>query len=396
MRSRVSSARPTALWRLRPRGLETSLAERSRQPQHRDDENRRWREELFAGMAGAPAGRVGGPSDRQDARKQLEKWLEFVRAKDHPWAQRRTCASSLEIALAQGFKHAANRRLKLPPPTWTPEATCSEQARAMLTGRPLLVLAADPGARALLVVAVRRRRPGSGPLADTSSTSRRALALAHGPRTAGRSIRSSPEAGKLVVSTLETGGARAVSSGSTRAVSLARVGSLPTSRGGTPASTTSRIPPSTGWTALRPTRTAACRRSVLLLNLAERGDNPSDRERRLRPRQPRRPATLPYQGPETASPPSGPPEWPGPPRRAPTVLVRLPSSSSAHTRPRVNSYLSGRTERGILPPAARSRQQAWGLAKDGAMAGRHGRGPSGSSGRRWRKRTQPSDRPQNS
>jgi hypothetical protein len=247
----------------------------SRQSQHRDDENRRWREELLRAWL-APLLVRSVDKRRQDARKQLEKWLEFVRAKD--LGPNTNLRLSLEIALAQGFKHAANRRS-----TATAHADAGgylfEQARAMLRGahfwfsRLTLVhalclwsLSDDAG----------RQRSTRRHVADLEARVRHWLATSDGrpqhPFVA--------EAGKLVVSTLETGEPERFIWIDESGV-LGRVGSLPTSREAHRKHNL-WIPPSTGWTALDPRAQQLVADVLLLLNLAERGDHPSDRERRLR------------------------------------------------------------------------------------------------------------------
>lgn len=248
----------------------------ARQPQHPDDENRRWRKELMQAWL-APL-LVGSVSERgQDARRHLEKWLEFVGAKD--LGRNEDLRLSLEIALAQGFKHAANRRRSHASTYAHDGGYLFEQTRTMLRGarfwfsRLTLVhalclwsLSDDTG----------RQRSTRRHIVDLEARVKHWLAAPDGrpehPFVA--------EAGKLVVLALVTGEPERFIWIDESGV-LGRVGSLPTSR-------ESRrkhnlwIPPSTGWTALDRQAQQLVADVLLLLNLAERGDQPSDRERRLR------------------------------------------------------------------------------------------------------------------
>jgi hypothetical protein len=88
------------------------------------------------------------------------------------------------------------------------------------------------------------------------------------------------EAGRLVVLALDTGEPERFIWIDESGV-LGRVGSLPTSRE-SPRKHNLWIPPSTGWTALDRRAQQLVADVLLLLNLAERGDQPSDREHRLR------------------------------------------------------------------------------------------------------------------
>jgi NACHT domain len=248
---------------------------RSRQSQHDDDENHRWREELMRAWL-APLLVASVNEQTSDARKHLERWMQFVGSND--LGPDENLRLSLEIALAQGFKHAANRRRSYAAAHAAAGDYLFEQARAMLRGarfwfsRLTLVhalclwsLSDDTG---------RQRSPRRR--ADLQVDVRHWLMTPDGqqehPLVA--------EACRLVVAALETGEPERFMWIDESGV-LSRVGSLPTSR-------TSRrkhnlwIPPSTGWTALDPRAQELVADVLLLLNLAERGDRPSDRERRLR------------------------------------------------------------------------------------------------------------------
>jgi hypothetical protein len=237
---------------------------------HADDENRSWREELMrAWLAPLLVGSVN--EELPDARDHLERWLRFVDAED--LGSDENLRLSLEIALAQGFKHAANRRRS--------HAAAGdylfEQARAMLR-RAHFWFSRLTLLHALCLWSLPDDgRPGR-------SAHRRAdlqVRVRHWLAT--DSWHEHPlvaEAGRLVVAALDTGEPERYIWIDESGV-LGRVGSLPTSR-------KSRrkhnlwIPPSTGWTALHPRAQQLVADVLLLLNLAERGDRPSDRERRLR------------------------------------------------------------------------------------------------------------------
>jgi hypothetical protein len=246
-----------------------------RQSQHDDEENQRWREELMRAWL-APLLVASVNKQTSDARRQLERWTQFVGTED--LGPDENLRLSLEIALAQGFKHAANRRRSYAAIHAAAGDYLFEQARAMLRrarfwfSRLTLVhalclwsLSDDTG---------RQRSPRRR--ADLQVRVRHWLMTPDGqqehPLVA--------EACRLVVAALETGEPERFMWIDESGV-LGRVGSLPTSR-------TSRrkhnlwIPPSTGWTALDPRAQQLVADVLLLLNLAERGDRPSDRERRLR------------------------------------------------------------------------------------------------------------------
>jgi hypothetical protein len=303
------AAQPTSPARNRWRLAGSSV--RSRQPQ-RDDENRRWREELMRAWL-APLLVASVNEEIPDARTHLEQWMQFVGAEDV--GPDENLRLSLEVALAQGFKHAANRRRSYAAVHAAAGDYLFEQARAMLRGarfwfsRLTLVhalclwsLSDDTG---------RQRSPRRR--VDLQVRVRHWLTTTDGqqehPFVA--------EAGRLVVAALETGEPERFLWIDESGV-LGRVGSLPTSR-------TSRrkhnlwIPPSTGWTALDQRAQQLVADVLLLLNLAERGDRPSDRERRLR------------RANRNALPPclAGDRERLAPNRTAATAVVSRPGSNCA-------------------------------------------------------------------
>jgi hypothetical protein len=240
------------------------------------EEQRRWREGLLRAWL-APR-LVGSVTRRtENARTNLEQWLEFVGAQSHA-SPVHDLGLSLEIALAQGFKYAANRRRRHPQARPEARAYLAEQAREMLRGARFWF------SRLTLVQAL-----CLWSLPDNASDQRISRGDAADPRALIQHWVARPngepehpfvlEAGRLAVSALETGQPeRFVWIDETSVV--AKVGSRPVSSG-------SRrqhnlwIPPSTGWTALHPRAQQLIADVLLLLNLAERGAWPSDRNRRL-------------------------------------------------------------------------------------------------------------------
>jgi hypothetical protein len=240
-------------------------------------EERRWREEVTRAWL-APL-LVGSVTNRTaDARRDLEQWLEFVREQNRRWGDA-GLPTSLEVALAQGFKHAANRRRRHPHAHAEARTYLAEQATEMLRGahfwftRLTLVHALclwslpDPPAGQL------SNRGGDADLKDLVE---HWIAVPDG----GPEHPFVLEARKLALWALETGRPEQFIWIDESGV-LARVGSRPV-RPGSRRKHNLWIPPSTGWTALHPHAQQLVADVLLLLNLAERGARPSDRERRLR------------------------------------------------------------------------------------------------------------------
>jgi NACHT domain-containing protein len=233
-----------------------------------------WREQVTrAWLAPLLVGSVSGM--REAAWDNLDAWLRFVRRvedEDAPGLR-----LSLEVALAQGFKHAANRRGRHPHAQPEARSGLQEQAREMLRRTTFWFT------RLTLIQALTL---WSLPAADQPSERRRdvdhdALVDRWAALPDGRPEHPFVlEARKLAVWALETGQPERFIWIDESGV-LRRVGSRPASQG-------SRrkhnlwIPPSTGWTALHPRAQQLVADVLLLLNLAERGAGPADRTRRLR------------------------------------------------------------------------------------------------------------------
>jgi hypothetical protein len=227
-----------------------------------------------------------------DARLELRRWLQRV-GRDEPGRPGSRLPISLEIALAQGFKYAANRRLRHPHTSLDAREYLAEQATGMLENArfwfsQLTLIQAlclwelpEPDMQQAGGAGI---RPGSGSPPKNEAHRRGSnpeaivghwLELArsrHHPFVAG--------AGKLAVRALQTGrpqrflwidesgvvskvGSRAARSSSYREHSL-------------------WIPPSTGWAALDPRAQQLVADVLLMLNLAERGQKLTEIDQRLK------------------------------------------------------------------------------------------------------------------
>jgi hypothetical protein len=236
---------------------------------------------------------VGSVQDyKNEAQRELMQWVQRVgQDKSHHTGTR--LPLSLEIALAQGFKYAANRRRRHPRTSLEARVFLAEQATEML-GKArfwfsqLTLLHAlclwempEPGEQQPGDVAAR-------PNGESRATNR---AHQHGSEptaTVGRWLqlarnRDHPfvaEAGELAIRALQTGRPQrflwidesgVVSKVGSRAAGLTsyRQHNL-------------WIPPSTGWAALDPRAQQLVADVLLLLNLAERGKQPTEIEPRLK------------------------------------------------------------------------------------------------------------------
>ena len=239
-----------------------------------DEEERAWREKVIrAWLAPLLVGSV--TRNARDARRNLEQWLQFV--SEHDAARGESdLRLSLEVALAQGFKFAANRRNQHPHAHRETRAFLVEQARELLTGSRFWFT------RLTLVHALCLWSLTDGP--DQQSAGRR-----HADHTLVEHWGGFPggqqehpfvvEARKLAVWALETGQPERFIWIDESGV-VAKIGSRPANPE-SPRKHSLWIPPSTGWTALHPHAQKLVADVLLLLNLAERGAHPSDRNRRL-------------------------------------------------------------------------------------------------------------------
>jgi hypothetical protein len=242
-----------------------------------EHEEREWREKVTrAWLAPMLVGSATSGRSQEAALSNLERWVRFVGTTD-----RRTgepdLRLSLEAALAQGFKHAANRRRWHPHLNPRSMPYLQEQARTMLRGTSFWY------SRLTLLHAL-----CLSSLPDETDRRRITRGWDVDPRvveywTAVPDARSEhpfvAEARKLTMWALETGQPERFLWIDESGV-LGRIGSRP-------AHSRSRrthnlwIAPSTGWTALHPRAQQLVADVLLLLNMADRDARPSDRDRRL-------------------------------------------------------------------------------------------------------------------
>jgi hypothetical protein len=242
-----------------------------------NEEERSWREGIMRAWL-APL-LVGSVSTRRarDARERLEQWLALVGRDGDGRAQDRL-GLSFEVALAQGFKYAANRRREHPHARPETRPYLAEKAREMLRSTNFWF------SRLTLVHAlclwslpdgVSGRPFGRGRDGDPRAVVEHWDPLREGWMEHPLVV----EARRLAVLALETGQPE-------RFIWIDESGII--ARVGSRARPVLRrkhylwIPPSTGWAALHTRAQWLVADVLLLLNLAERGRRPSDRERRLK------------------------------------------------------------------------------------------------------------------
>jgi len=247
-------------------------------------------------LAGSVGGQGAGAAERaaaEDAQDDLAQWLRHL-GRDGRQAGEDDLPISLEIALAQGFKYAANRRPGQPDNLREARMYLAEQSLEMLKSASywfsqltllhalcLLNLSesakqADDKRRAQPEAIVRhwlevagrdrpdRGRPGSGRAAGTAGLH--------------PFVR---EAAQLVVLALKTRRPQRYCWIDESAV-VGQVGSRNLSQETPHGRHHLWIPPSAGWTALDGRAQQLVADVLLLLNLADRGGQASERERRLK------------------------------------------------------------------------------------------------------------------
>ena len=224
-------------------------------------------------------------SDKWQAysRDLLQSWLEFVHAQ-HRRTGRERFGLSFEIALAQGFKHAANRRREHPHAPDKARTYLAEQAQEMLAECDFWFTRLT-----LLHAMTLWRLPDGadqGPRREQNPDYKALVAHWCGTESRRRQDRHTEhpfveEAGRLAVRALETGQPeRYIWIDESGIVST--VGSSP-ARPGRRRKHNLWIPPSTGWTALNARAQQLVADVLLLLNLAERGESRvRNRDLRLR------------------------------------------------------------------------------------------------------------------
>jgi len=236
---------------------------------------------------------VGSVQDcKGEARRELRRWLQCV-GHDEPDRTGTRLPLSLEMALAQGFKYAANRRRRHPNTSLEARDYLAGQATEMLENArfwfsQLTLIQAlclwempEPGTQ----------RPGSaGTRLDGES---RANNSAHRHGSNPEAIverwlelarsRDHPfvaEAGKLAVRALQSRRPQRFLWIDGNGV-VSKVGSR-SARGTSYRQHNLWIPPSTGWAALDPRAQQLVADVMLLLNLAEREQEPTEIEQRLK------------------------------------------------------------------------------------------------------------------
>jgi hypothetical protein len=243
-----------------------------------EEEERTWREDITrAWLAPLLVGSVSTKRARDAARELLEQWLTLVGVGDRGQEGNRL-RLSFEVALAQGFKNAANRRRDHPHAHPEARAHLIELAREMIKRSRFWF------SRLTLLHALCLWTLPDGPGAQQSGRGRdadpRALVDAWTVVPDGRTEHPFVvEASRLTVLALETGQPERFIWIDESGV-VARVGSRP-ARPGVRRKHNLWIPPSTGWSALHPRALRLVADVLLLLNLAERGGRPDDRDRRL-------------------------------------------------------------------------------------------------------------------
>jgi len=248
-----------------------------------------WIAPMLVGLIGSGGTSPAEKDLAQQVQADLAQWLRHV-SRDDRRAGEEDLPISLEIALAQGFKYAANRRPAYPDTLREARMYLAEQALEMLKGarywfsqltlfHALCLLNLSEVSRA----ADGRRGSSAGPEA----------VVQHWLDVAGREHRTAgpggpaplhpfvQETAQLVVKALKTGRPQRYCWIDESGV-VGQVGSRNLGQGTPHGRHRLWIPPSAGWTALDGRAQQLVADVLLLLNLADRGDHPAERERRLK------------------------------------------------------------------------------------------------------------------
>jgi hypothetical protein len=249
-----------------------------------EHEDRAWEEGVIRAWL-APL-LFGSVTERNSAAasKNLDEWLQYLRERPSTRVES-DLRLSLEVALAQGFKHAANRRRRHPHARPAARANLAWMARGMLRESHFWFT------RLTLVHALclwtlpdeqwDRWDRRADDQRDRREEDQRALIKSWvGDLPGGKSehpfVR---EASKLAALALETGQPERFLWIDESTVA-ARIGSR-SANPRAPRRHNLWIPPSTGWAALHPRAQRLVADVLVLLNLAERGARPSERNMRL-------------------------------------------------------------------------------------------------------------------
>ena len=248
-----------------------------------------WLAPMLVGSAEAIGNAQADDTVAERARADLDRWLRHVGLygrrpgeEDLPLA--------MEIAVAQGFKYAANRRPAYPDTRHEVRMYLAEQALEMLKGTEYwfsqLTLIQ---ALCLLSLSDQSRRSADRQVARPEAIVQHWLDVAGRESTDRNPHTGVPgvphplvrEAAQLAVLALRTGKPQRYLWIDEAGV-VGQVGSRKTSEEATHRKHRLWIPPSAGWTALNGRAQQLVADVLLLLNLADRGDQPRDRERRLK------------------------------------------------------------------------------------------------------------------
>jgi NACHT domain len=251
-------------------------------PGHEDDRETAQREIMRAWLVPLLVGSATSDETRATARSLLQCWLDSIHAQ-HRQTSRERFGLSLEIALAQGFKYAANRRRGHPHAPEEARAYLAEQTQEMLHECDFWFT------RLTLLHALTLwhlpdggdQRSGRAGNPDYKTLVAHWCGLAdHRRRDRFKEHPFVAQAMRLCVRALETGQPERYLWIDESGV-VSRVGSCPT-RPGRRRKHNLWIPPSTGWTALNARSQQLVADVLLLLNLAERGEvSIRDRDQRL-------------------------------------------------------------------------------------------------------------------
>jgi hypothetical protein len=263
-----------------------------------EGDNNSWRASIMSAwlapiLAGSVGGRGNGPADKALAAQvqaDLAQWLRHV-ARDGRKSGEEDLPISLEIALAQGFKHAANRRPAQPDPLREARMYVAEQALEMLKGaRYWFTQLTLIQALCLLNLPDGRKQPNNSRGAKPDAIVDHWLDVVGRERAEPRqppgAVLPGPhpfvrEAAQLAVLALKTGRPQRYCWVDESGV-VGQVGSRKLGQDTPDRRHRLWIPPSAGWTALNGRAQQLVADVLLLLNLAERGEQPSERERRLK------------------------------------------------------------------------------------------------------------------
>jgi hypothetical protein len=249
-----------------------------------------WLAPMLLGTMGGGGGSV--PAERQlveQAQDDLGQWLRHV-GQDGRRSGEEDLPISLEIALAQGFKYAANRRPAHPESGRESRMYLAEKALEMLKGASYWFSQLSLiHALCLLDLAEGPKQPGdkygTKPEAivqhwlDAAGRERPNGAGNNGPAPAPHPFVR--EAAMLCLMALRTRRPQRYLWIDESGV-IGQVGSRNLSQETTHRQHSLWIPPSAGWSALNERAQQLVADVLLLLNLADRGDQPSERERRMR------------------------------------------------------------------------------------------------------------------